>query len=116
MAGEMKPGNYIVLGDLLIRASMDTTNSANIVGKFFSGNQIKVFEIMPEKNGILWGRVSETTGQAQARFIGMRVNNNPKVQMQKTDEASSSVYAELVPAINRLAAAIENLASQKLEG
>lgn len=110
----MKPGDYIALGDLLIRAAMDTTNSQNIVGKFHSGNQFKVFEILPEKNGILWGRISETTGQGQARFVGLRVNNNPKAQMQKAfDSESSFSNNALVTALNRLSAALEKLAARE---
>jgi hypothetical protein len=114
MSDEMKPGDYIALGDLLIRAAMDTTNSQNIVGKFFNGNQFKVFEIMPEKLGILWARISETTGQGQARFVALRVNGNVKAQMQKAFESDAAQFSNnlLVSAINRLSAALEKLAAR----
>jgi hypothetical protein len=114
MADEMKAGDYIALGDLLIRGAMDTTNSQNILGKFFSGNQFKVFEIMPEKLGILWARISETTGQGQARFVALRVANNPKAQMQKAFESEPTFSNSLlVNAINRLSAALEKLAARE---
>jgi hypothetical protein len=113
MSDEMKPGDYIALGDLLIRAAMDTTNSQNIVGKFYNGNQFKVFEIMPEKLGILWARINETTGQGQARFVALRVANNPKAQMQKAFEPESAFSNSLlIAAINRLAVALEKLAER----
>lgn len=78
------PGAYTALQKLNIRAAMSST--AGIVGGYSNGEPFTVFEVYPEKDGIVWGRVSSNTGGGSARFAALRVNNHPKANLEKAFE------------------------------
>jgi hypothetical protein len=86
MDEEFKPGHYTALQNLNIRAAMNTQTDQNLVGRFFNGNPFTVYEVFPETGGIVWGRVSSNTGGGTARYVALRVNNHPKVKMEKALE------------------------------
>ena len=75
------PGEYTALGNMNIRASMNTLNVFNLVGGYRNGEPFTVYEVYPEKNGIVWGRVSSNTGGGSSRYTALRVNNHPKAKL-----------------------------------
>ena len=79
----MVPGDYTALLDLKIRLQMDTQSATNQVGVYTRGVNFTVYEVYPEKNGILWGRVSSNTGTGSSRFVGLRVANQAKAKLEK---------------------------------
>ena len=83
MDEQMKPGHYTALGQLNIRAAMNTQTNANLKGQYQNGELFTVYEVYPETGGIVWGRVSSNTGGGTALYAGLRVNNHPKAQMEK---------------------------------
>lgn len=112
MQEQMKPGAYTALVDLKIRTQMDTQSIVNQVGTYMRGVPFTVYEVYPEKNSIVWGRVSSNTGSGQARFVGLRVANQDKAHLEeafdeqpKIDLASSNVI--LANAINDLSRILE---------
>jgi len=111
MEEQMVPGDYTTLVDLKIRSQMDTTVSTNQVGVYSRGLPFTVYQVYPEKDGIVWGRVSSNTGAGKARYVGLRVTNNTKAQLEKAFEPGSS-DASLVDAITLLTAAIRELAGK----
>jgi hypothetical protein len=86
MDEQMVPGDYTATGNLYIRSQMKTSPSTNIIGMYTNGVPFRVYEVYPEKDGILWGRVSSNTGEGQARYVGLRVNNNVKAHFEKAGE------------------------------
>lgn len=80
------PGDYTTLVDLKIRSQMDTESNTNQVGTYMRGLPFVVFQVYPEKNGIVWGRISSNTGSGTSRYVGLRVNNNMKVKLEKAFE------------------------------
>ena len=115
------PGDYTVLEDINIRASMNTKINVNLKGGYKASDTIKVYEVFAEKDGILWGRVSTNTGEGVARYIGMRVNNHPKVKLTRafppsgsSNPADGALMAAIIGLTTDgriLAAAVENLAA-----
>ncbi len=105
-------GAYTVIeNSLLIRPSMNTINAP--VGQFKNGEPFMVLEVHPEKEGIVWGRVSSNTGGGSARYVGMRVNNHPKVRLELRFEDPNrnelgDAVASLVSAIRELTALLRN--------
>lgn len=91
MDEQMKAGSYTALGDMNIRAAMNSMADANIVGGYRNGEPFTVYETFPEKGGIVWGRVSSNTGGGTARYAALRVNNHPKAQMVSLSEPIPSV-------------------------
>lgn len=83
MEEQMKPGEYTALGVMNIRASMVTNISVNLVGGYRNGQPFTVYQVYPEQNGIVWGRVSSNTGEGQARYVALRVNQNAKAKMER---------------------------------
>lgn len=86
MEEQMKPGSYTALDAMNIRAAMNTMVNGNIVGGYKNGSLFTVYEVFPEKGGIVWGRVSSNTGGGTARYVALRVNNHPKAQMVPLSE------------------------------
>lgn len=83
MDEQMVPGDYTAIVDLIIRSQMDTQSSGNRVGVYSRGLPFTVYEVYPEKDGIVWGRVSSNTGSGTSRFVGLRVTNNLKAHLEK---------------------------------
>ncbi len=108
------PGDYTSLVDLKIRSQMDTSSLTNQVGTYMRGLPFVVFQVYPEKNGIVWGRISSNTGAGTSRYVGLRVTNNMKAKLEKAFEPEQSGGDGLVAAIDRLTAAVEKLARNTL--
>jgi hypothetical protein len=101
------PGDYSTLVDLKIRSQMDTESSTNQVGVYSRGLPFVVFQVYPEKNGIVWGRISSNTGAGTSRYVGLRVANNMKAKLEKAFEPAHP--DDLVSAIRELTAAIKEM-------
>ncbi len=107
MLDEYVPGAYTVLNEQInIRTQMNTLVTSNVVGAFKNGEPFTVFEVYPEDKGIVWGRVSSNTGGGQARFVALRVNNHPKVRLER---AFAGTTSDLVTAVNGLTNAVTTL-------
>lgn len=91
MEEQCQPGAYTALENVNIRASMNVMFDRNIVGGYRNGEPFTVYEVFPEKGGIVWGRVSSNTGGGSARYVALRVNNHPKAQMVTLSEPLPSV-------------------------
>jgi len=107
------PGDYTTLVDLKIRSQMDTESVTNQVGTYMRGLPFAVFQVYPEKNGIIWGRISSNTGAGTSRYVGLRVANNMKAKLEKAFETTpnSDPQVALTEAIKELGATIRNLAA-----
>lgn len=105
------PGDYTTLVDLKIRSQMDTESNTNQVGTYMRGLPFVVFQVYPEKNGIVWGRISSNTGVGTSRYVGLRVTNNLKAKLEKAFEAQpiSDPQIALTEAIKDLTAAVRIL-------
>ena len=112
MDEQMVPGDYTALVDLNIRSQMDTQSTTNQVGVYSRGIPFTVYQVYPEKNGIVWGRVSSNTGSGTSRFVGLRVNTNLKAHLEKAfnPEVNNDV---LVVALTLLTSSI-NLLGQDI--
>jgi hypothetical protein len=105
------PGEYTALVDLNIRKQMDTESLTNGAGVYMRSVPFTVYQVYPEKRGIVWGRVSSNTGSGDSRYVGLRVNNNVKVQLENAFDPQGT--AESLPgAINNLTSAVERLADK----
>jgi hypothetical protein len=111
MDEQMVPDDYIALLDLNIRSQMDTQSATNRVGVYTRNVPFTVYEVYPEKNGIVWGRVSSNTGSGTSRYVGLRVTNQDKAKLEKAFEQPQG--DALVNAISDLASAIRFLANSK---
>jgi hypothetical protein len=107
MDEQMVPGDYTALIDLNIRSQMDTQVATNRVGVYTRGVPFTVYEVYPEKNGIVWGRVSSNTGSGTSRFVGLRVTNQVKAKLEKAFEQPQG--DSLVDAIKELTQALKVL-------
>lgn len=107
MDEQMVAGDYTSLLDLNIRSQMDTESATNRVGVYSRGAPFTVYEVYPEKNGIVWGRVSSNTGSGFSRYVGLRVANQYKAKMEKAFEDKSNT--NLVNAITLLTVAVRDL-------
>jgi hypothetical protein len=107
---QMVPGDYTALVNLNIRTQMDTQSVTNRVGVYSRGLPFTVYEVYPEKNGIVWGRVSSNTGSGTSRYVGLRVTNQVKAKLEKAFETMIS-EAALVNAIVALTSAVRELAA-----
>lgn len=107
------PGAYTVtvMDGINIRTQMNTYVGSNVVGGYKNGEPFVVFEVYPEVNGIVWGRVSSNVGGGVARYVALRVNNHPKVKLEKAF-AADDTQSHLANAIRELAAAIRLLANE----
>lgn len=108
----MVAGDYTALVDLNIRSQMDTQSATNRVGVYGRGVPFTVYEVYPEKNGIVWGRVSSNTGSGTARYVGLRVTNQDKAHLENAfiEPVLESTNDELlVNAINALTQAVNKL-------
>jgi len=101
MVEELVPGDYTALGSLYIRSQMKTSPSSNIVGMYSNGVPFTVYQVYPEKDGIVWGRVSSNTGDGKSRYVGLRVLNNSKAKLEQP----------ATPPVNSLEAGVLALAS-----
>lgn len=101
------PGDYTTLVDLKIRSQMDTEVASNQVGVYTRGLPFVVFQVYPEKNGIVWGRISSNTGYGTSRYVGLRVNNNLKAKLEKPFEEPSISSNDIVSAIRELTAVLK---------
>lgn len=110
MEEEFKPGNYTALDNINIRSAMNTMVIGNIVGGYRNGELFTVYEVFPEVGGIVWGKVSSNAGGGTARYVALRVNNHPKVQMVKVADQ------EPIPSAPLLAWAIEADKWMRLNG
>ena len=108
MDEQMVPGDYTALVDLRIRSQMDTQSIANQVGVYTRGVPFTVYEVYPEQNGILWGRVSSNTGAGVARYVGLRVTNQLKAKLEKAFDIKPD-NDPIVQALDRVADAIRSL-------
>jgi hypothetical protein len=111
MEEQMVPGDYTALLDLNIRSQMDTKSTTNRVGVYSRGVPFTVYEVYPEKDGIVWGRVSSNTGAGTSRYVGLRVVNQVKAELEKAFENSSN-GDPLVNAITLLTNAITLLVTE----
>lgn len=98
------------LNDLQIRTKRETI--APSVGSFKKDEMFPVFEVFPEENGILWGRISSNLNGAPSRFVGLRVGKNIKAHLVKKF-ASPSNDSNLATSIDRLTEAIWALVNTK---
>ncbi len=99
-------GAYMALLDnFQIRPKMDTTVPS--VGQFKNGETFTVFQVFPEVNGIVWGRISSNTNGLPSRFVGLRVNNHPKAQL--VERFADEDQNNLIAALRDLAAEIHEL-------
>jgi hypothetical protein len=112
MEEQMVPGDYTALVDLNIRSQMDTKSVTNRIGVYARGLPFTVYEVYPEKDGILWGRVSSNTGLGTSRYVGLRVTNQAKAKLEKAFEGPP-INDPLVNAVNALTAAVQALAAKK---
>jgi hypothetical protein len=115
MEEQMVPGDYTAMGELNIRVQMKTDPSGNIVGRYFNGEPFRVYEVYPEKDGIVWGRVSSNTGDGQLRFVGLRVNNHAKARLHNAAQPETNgdllkAFGDLTDAITLLTVAVRELA------
>ena len=113
MDEQLVPGDYTALLDLNIRSQMDTQSAANRVGVYSRGVPFTVYEVYPEVNGIVWGRVSSNTGYGTSRYVGLRVTNQLKAVLEKPFEKSNTngtatAIKELTGAITILVAELRN--------
>lgn len=108
MDEQLVPGEYTALVDLNIRKQMDTQSITNQVGVYMRGLPFVVFEVYPERNGIVWGRVSSNLGGGESRYVGLRVANNPKAHLENAFE-TKPVGDALVNATVLLANAVTAL-------
>jgi len=113
MDEQMVPGDYTALGVVNIRLQMKTMPATNIVGGYSNGLPFTVYQVYPEVNGIVWGRVSSNTGDGKARYVALRVNNNVKARLEKAFELPGG--DPLVMAMNALAGEMEKLTAAILE-
>jgi hypothetical protein len=108
MEEQMVEGEYEVLPDIdyvFIRPTTSTT--VKDVGAYYKNERFTVYEVKPEVNGIVWGRVcSNATGKL--RFVGLRVNNHPKAVLVKPF-APPAIFNDdaLVNAIDGLTVAVK---------
>lgn len=108
---QMVEGDYTALVNLNIRATMKTVGNLP-VGAYFKGVPFTVYEVYPEENGIVWGRVSSNTGSGTSRFVGLRVTNQMKAHLEKAFNPQVNPNDSLVQAINNLAAQVARLADR----
>ena len=118
MEEQMVPGDYTTLVDLKIRSQMDTVPLTNQVGTYMRGLPFVVFQVYPEKNGIVWGRISSNTGYGTSRYVGLRVNNNLKAKLEKPFEPGGNgdplmvAMRSLTTAVTLLTDAVRKLAEK----
>ena len=104
------PGDYSCsVSTLIIRSQRDTT--AKQLGTYFKDQHFVVFQVYPEENGIVWGRVSSATSSGYGRYIGMRVNNNIKVSLERAWE-DQTPQDDAVSTLARIAVAVEKIANK----
>ena len=108
MNEELVEGDYTALVDLNIRSQMDTQSATNQVGVYSRGTPFTVYQVYPEKNGIVWGRVSSNTGSGTSRFVGLRVNTNLKAHLEKAFNPEGG-NDRLIIALGNLTDAIDAL-------
>lgn len=119
MDEQMVPGDYTAMETLNIRSQMVTKNLNNIVGGYTNGVPFTVYQVYPEKDGIVWGRVSSNTGDGSSRFVGLRVNNHVKARLEKAFEPGSNgdplvtTLRSLTISITLLTDAVRELAIKK---
>lgn len=104
-------GDYTALVDLNIRATMKTMGNIP-VGVYHKGVPLTVYQVYPEENGIVWGRVSSNTGSGMGRYVGLRVNNHVKAHLEKAFKPDRDPQESLAAAINNLAAQVARLADR----
>jgi len=105
MNEQMVPGDYTALVDLKIRVQMETQSITNQVGVYGRGVPFVVYQVYPEKDGIVWGRVSSNTGTGTSRYVGLRVTNNLKAKLEKAFEVEVGGN-EIIKALHDIASAI----------
>lgn len=105
------PGDYTAMGLVNIRSQMKTVPATNIVGAYTNGLPFTVYQVYPEVDGIVWGRVSSNTGDGKARYVALRVANNVKARLEKAFEPGESNDSGLVKAISDNTDAITLLAT-----
>lgn len=108
MDEQMVAGDYTALVDLNIRAQMDTESVTNRVGVYSRGVPFTVYEVYPERGGIVWGRVSSNTGNGTARFVGLRVTNQLKAKFEKAFQPVAT-DSSLADAVTMLTVAVRDL-------
>jgi hypothetical protein len=113
MNEQMQPGHYTALVNLIIRSQMDTKSITNQKGAYSRGLPFTVYEVYPEREGIVWGRVSSNTGSGESLYVGLRVFNNDKAKLEKAFEVGDpSDDDSAVRAILALKDAIDMLAKE----
>jgi hypothetical protein len=118
MEEQFVPGDYTALGVINIRLQMKTMPALNQVGGYMNGTSFRVYQVYSEAGGIVWGRVSSNTGEGQARYVALRVNNNVKAKLEKAfeeeprNDPAEKVFKDLTDAINSLTAAVRELAKK----
>lgn len=107
------PGVYAAdLNDLNIRTKRETISPT--VGSFKKDEMFPVFEVFPEEQGIVWGRISSNVNGAPSRFVGLRVNNHIKAHLVQPF-AGASGNDDLVRAIKDLTFEVRSLSNSVQE-
>lgn len=110
MEEQLVPGDYTALVNLNIRLQMDTQSVTNHVGVYGRGVPFTVYEVYPELNGIVWGRVSSNTGSGRSRYVGLRVVNQSKAKLEKAFVEKETQADSLVDAMHDIASALRDVA------
>jgi len=95
MEEQFVPGDYTAINVVNIRTQMKTSPATNQVGGYSNGVPFTVYQVYPEVDGILWGRVSSNTGEGKARYAALRVNNNVKAKLEKAFDPDAGERAFL---------------------
>ena len=96
MDEQMVSGAYTAIDPMHIRLQMKTSPTTNIVGGYSNGVPFTVYQVYSENDGIVWGRVSSNTGDGQARYVGLRVNNHVKARLEKAFEPEGNGDALMI--------------------
>jgi hypothetical protein len=108
-------GVYQSLLDWLQISTKRDPLSAN-VGRLMKDEFFFVFQVYPEENGIVWGRISSNIDGLGLRVVPLRVANRPKAILVKklagNDDGNNLVttIGELTTAINDLTAELRKKA------
>ncbi len=103
-------GEYTSLvNPLKIHNNMNTA-SVN-VGGYSLGVPFVVYEVFPEKDGIVWGRVSSNSGYGVQQFVGLRVRSNLKAKLSRAFKPIPTPSDDIASAIRAVASNIADLRS-----
>jgi len=90
-----KPGKYLVInsdGANIRREPRIITNPSNVVGKHTFSTQLEVYEILVDKDMMVWGRISHVEpATGKANWICIHTGNRQILQqISNTDEPNTT--------------------------